>query len=97
MWTFFCVNVLIINVIDDWCMDNPRKSQLKLPGVVSFKRHMIQSEATQGVWGDRSPTPLGAVTKWLGVEYQIRSEATQGGPGRPLPSAPWGCHEVTGG
>ena len=59
-------------------MDNPRKSQLKLPGVVSFKRHMIRSEATQGVWGDRSPVSLGAVTKWLGVEYQIRSEATQG-------------------
>lgn len=69
MWTFFCVNVLIINLIDDWYMDNPRKSQLKLPGVVSFKRHMIRSEATQGVRGDRSPVPLGAVTKWLGVEY----------------------------
>lgn len=53
------MNVLIINVIDNWYMDNPRKSQLKLPGVVSFKRHMIRSEATQGSGETAPQCPLG--------------------------------------
>ena len=40
------------------------------------------------VSGETAPQcPLGAVTKWLGVEYQIRSEATQGirGDRSPVP------------
>ena len=69
-------------------------------GICSDKSLRTRSEATQGVWGIRSPVPPRGLSRsdW-GVKrnaHAVRSDAR--GLGNSVPSAPpGGCHEVTGG
>ena len=69
-------------------------------GICSDKSLRTRSEATQGVWGIRSPVPPRGLSRsdWGGEKKCARSAKRRKGSGESGPQCPpGGCHEVTGG